>query len=1701
MTKFGRRNASRPHIFGQVKGVTRPSSSPALIVQAADPASFLLGIDTGDGVMANQSSDFRVDEAGLDDGTRAGAVTTSAGGVYERPPGGQIEGFVVNGVDLTGGGSLSGDFGTLTVAVDDQGNYRWDYQLTDNSDDHRSQGRGDEGINDPFKVEVNGGSQGTQTDNLRIFVKDDVPDATATAPSSVAEGEVARGTWSVNAGADGLREMRVYVSEESGFYRLDTPIELSVGTLIVNSDGSWEFEARDGLDQTTHPELEFTLRPIDNDGDRGRVKVTVEITDANIPTTPTSDDDPYTRSPSVVLDEDGLAGGNPGGPEDVAGEAASASARLGYDFGADGPAASGAFYWTTDGLPTNLQSQGSAVVYEVSADGLSLTGRDEVSGEAVFTVVRADDSDLVTVSLLRPLDHFATGTEDDIDLSLGYVVKDADGSEAKGYLAVTVDDDTPVVVDDYSSAGSGESVNADVLANDSPGADLGHLVSAEVDSGQGQVVINDDQTLTFTPADDFSGTARIKYKVLDCDGDPMVGHWTVKVEDTDGKPVTSDVHRIVLDEDGLPGGNAGGNGDVVGEPISAVRDLQIDFGADGPAAGGGFAWSADIALTAGPQSPTDDNPRSDLDGLTSQGSEVSFEVVDGGRGLIGRNEAGESVITVSLEDGSDVARAVLHRPIDHLRPFSEDNIFLGLSYTVTDADGDTAQGQLELLIDDDTAETEDDSSVSDNGAAVTLDVLANDAVGADGGSVTAANVVGDSEVTGSVVLNQNGTLTFTPDPGQSGVATVRYTLTDGDGDPRFAEWTIIVDADGTPTTPSGDDVPVAEVDEDGLAGGIAGGIDDVAGEATQVAGVLGYDAGTDGAGDFRWLAPSPSGLTSGGMPVMFSVSGDGRQLVGSAGGSVVLTAVLTNLLTGAYQVTLAGPLDHSDPGSEDDIDLTLNYVVSDSDGDEAQGSLNVVVDDDSPLAADDAASASGGAPVVIEVLDNDQAGADGASVTAAAVRGGDSVGTVSVNTDGSLTFVPNPTFGGQAVIDYTLTDNDGDSAEAEATVSVEGPADELVVGDNDDDNEATGAGGDVLIGDRGGLEAVLTPATNYNISLIVDTTGSMVVPSGTPGLSRLELVQAALKNLLTDLVAHDGQINLQIVDFGTNAVDHIVIDLNSADDIAKVVSFIDGFRAEGGTNLEAGIRTASGWLAAQDADPRFADFEDLSFILTDGGPTHYTDDAGRTVSATAIDATAIKEAADAYTELDALSSVRAVGIGDATREDVLEFFDNTDVSGTGALSYQGTVVDGVRLANFTRGSTDALRVETWTKVSDANTVAAQFGGKLRIRDNANDDQAAEVVSTSFFVDDDPDDQLYTSLLFRYSTSVFSQSNDSMGYVVEVREGGQWQEYASSSLTYAPNWTTVDTGFLESGEYRLRFLVDSGNRTNDSLDIDQIRLEQRLLDDGDILETGQVEVVNTAEELEAALFGGGSQTELAALGDDVLAGNEGDDVLFGDTVNSDGLSWVDGDSGESFQAGEHDGLGYLGLVEFLRWGVNGGAEPTDQQIIDYVRDNVETLAIADRSDGGNDSLSGGAGDDILIGGGGDDLLVGGADGDLLVGGAGADVFAWEFGDAGSTTSPAQDTVADFTAGEYGVETEADRLDLADLLQGADEDNLEDYLQASQDGDDTLLSISSEGNLAAGGVNADQVVVLQGVQMGADGDAFLQNLLDDGQLRVE
>ncbi|WP_301271158.1 type I secretion C-terminal target domain-containing protein [Halomonas sp. DN3] len=237
-----------------------------------------------------------------------------------------------------------------------------------------------------------------------------------------------------------------------------------------------------------------------------------------------------------------------------------------------------------------------------------------------------------------------------------------------------------------------------------------------------------------------------------------------------------------------------------------------------------------------------------------------------------------------------------------------------------------------------------------------------------------------------------------------------------------------------------------------------------------------------------------------------------------------------------------------------------------------------------------------------------------------------------------------------------------------------------------------------------------------------------------------------------------------------------------------------------------------------------------------------------------------------------------------------------------------------------------------------------------------------------------------------------------------------------------------------------------------------------------------------------------------LGSDILSGDSRSDIIFGDTVNSDHLSWRNGDTGEIFVAGAHDGLNYGGLIDFLTWSntAGNGLAPTEDEIIDYVQDNYLALMDTERVDGGNDTLRGGGGNDVLIGGGGDDLLIGGSGNDEIWTGFGSDTIAYQPLDAGSTSNPATDEIKDFTLGNIFTGAEADKLDLSDLLENARSDTVSDYLDASQRGSSTVISVRSEG---ASGSGVDQVITLNGISMGgASSDSFLARLLQDGQLEV-
>ena len=263
--------------------------------------------------------------------------------------------------------------------------------------------------------------------------------------------------------------------------------------------------------------------------------------------------------------------------------------------------------------------------------------------------------------------------------------------------------------------------------------------------------------------------------------------------------------------------------------------------------------------------------------------------------------------------------------------------------------------------------------------------------------------------------------------------------------------------------------------------------------------------------------------------------------------------------------------------------------------------------------------------------------------------------------------------------------------------------------------------------------------------------------------------------------------------------------------------------------------------------------------------------------------------------------------------------------------------------------------------------------------------------------------------------------------------------------------------------------------------------------------GSSQIVHSAEELQALLTSGSTSTGALALGDDQLSGGAGDDILFGDSLNTDFLAWP------GHPAGSHDGQGYQALLDYLQAG-NGGAAPSLTQVREFVVDQAFDLGLTSSPGGGSDLLNGGDGNDILFGQSGNDRLIGGQGDDLLIGGSGQDVFVWNAGEQG------HDRILDFTVGG----PEGDTLNLHDLLGTEESGVLADYLNFSVLGSggsvSTLISISAE----AGGPPS-QMIELSGVDLaaqyevttgpggmissGADTTRMIDGLFGDNVLRLD
>ncbi|MEQ9393773.1 choice-of-anchor K domain-containing protein, partial [Haliea sp.] len=304
-----------------------------------------------------------------------------------------------------------------------------------------------------------------------------------------------------------------------------------------------------------------------------------------------------------------------------------------------------------------------------------------------------------------------------------------------------------------------------------------------------------------------------------------------------------------------------------------------------------------------------------------------------------------------------------------------------VSITLTDSDGSVASPTLTLTINDAGPTAVDDTGISvDQGTPMIIDVFANDTQGADGVDLVAGVSLATAPGKGTVVYNEDGTFTYTPDAGEEGEDSFTYTIVDSDGDESTATVTLTIEADSEPvvTLSTG-----SLVDEDGLPAGVG---DAAPGDDVPVsAGTIAFNTGTVGLGSIA-LAASAGGLTTlDGSVVNFAwnpaggAAGAGALLgytgaiapddAGFDAGNLVVSVALDAYTPGAtgegsvgYSVTLHQPVAHppvNDAGEpvaawENNLGFEVTATVTNSDGvASASGPdsvFTVTIDDDMPVA-------------------------------------------------------------------------------------------------------------------------------------------------------------------------------------------------------------------------------------------------------------------------------------------------------------------------------------------------------------------------------------------------------------------------------------------------------------------------------------------------------------------------------------------------------------------------------------------------------------------------------------------------------------------------------------------------------------------------------------------------------------------------------
>ena len=824
--------------------------------------------------------------------------------------------------------------------------------------------------------------------------------------------------------------------DESGDLSATLVSDVSNGTLTFSSDGSFTYVP----DADFYGTDTFTYMASDSEDDSNVARVTITV--VNVNDVPEPEADSYTTEEDVTLTIDAdsgvLANDVDSDGDTLTASLASQASNGTVTLNSDGSftyvpddefSGTDSFTYTvSDGTVESDAVTVSLTIEEVLDPPTAVADSYQVSEDSTLTITAASgllandtdpDSDSLTVSVS---DSPANGTltlnsngsftyVPDADFygtdTFTYVASDGTNSTSETTVTITVNSvpDAPTAVDDSSTTyNGGTTTTVDVLDNDTSDPDDDDtltIVSVTQGSSGGTVTIDGD-AIVYTAPYGFTGTDTFTYTIEDSDGlqDTATVTMTVNANSGSSSSGSSSGSDTSTGSNSLAGyayidrdGDGVRDDDECGVPGVQITLTGVDESGNSleyivlTHTDGSYLFEG---LPDGTYELTERQPTALGDGVDTTsisdaetGDDQFTNIVLSGGDSYTENNFGESglhakyvSVSMFLASASSPAECLLEAIIraEELAGYSE--LAESIRNGVTDAETDN---EAPVAVNDAYSAT--------SGSTLTVTsssgVLANDGDD-DGDSLTAVLV--SSATNGTVALSSDGSFTYTPDSGFSGTDTFTYKASDGTAYSNTATVTI--------TVGDANSAPAAVSDAYSVNAGSTLTV-------TASSGVLDNDTDADGDSLTASLVSSPSNGT-----LTFDTDGSFTYTPTSGFSgtdSFTYKASDGSLTSGTTTVTITVVAVNNVPVGEDDA-----YSLDEDD--------TLTVDADSGVLANDTDE------------DNDD-------LTATVVTS-PSNGTLTLNSDGSFTYVPDADFNGTDSFTYVADDGTDESDDVTVTLTV-----------------------------------------------------------------------------------------------------------------------------------------------------------------------------------------------------------------------------------------------------------------------------------------------------------------------------------------------------------------------------------------------------------------------------------------------------------------------------------------------------------------------------------------------------------------------------------------------------------------------------------------------------------------------------------------